>query len=165
MTTFPSHVIIIRHQSIRSGHLHLKSLPTIRWSEDDRAMGLLRASAAPLTGAALAGFLLYTCRESLSQRTHELTSSLHLSSRSLRRLAEVDDDALRKSPFGKQIQKDLQESEEEMLARIRSAYHAPSKPSLVEEVKSRWNVSSQFSCHPETGAQSDHALERSISLH
>lgn len=106
-----------------------------------RPMGLLRASAAPLTGAALAGLLLYTCRESLSQRTHELTSSLHLSSRSLRRLAEVDDDGLRKSPFGKHVQRDLQESEEEILERIRSAYHAPAKPSLLEEVKSRWNVS------------------------
>lgn len=109
-------------------------------------MAALRPLLAPLTGTAVAAVVLYSMGSSLSIRTHQLSDSLHFSSRSLRRLAEVDDteDLLSKAniaPDTGTLASSWETKVEREKGKLRAAYTAPSRPSLREEIKARWNVS------------------------
>lgn len=107
-------------------------------------MSITRTLATPLFGAAAAGVVLYGVGTSLAQRTHQVTDTLHNSSRSLRRLAEVDDtqDVLKRLHIADDTQSLAEKTSEkhaELKDALPSAYQRPSKPSLTESVKSRWN--------------------------
>lgn len=109
-------------------------------------MSALRPLVAPLTGTAVAGIVLYSMGSTLSIRTHQLSESLHLSSRSLRRLAQVDDteDLVSRAniaPDAATMASEIDDWEERQKGKLRAAFIQPSRPSLREEIKARWNVS------------------------
>jgi hypothetical protein len=109
-------------------------------------MSALRPLLAPLTGTVVAGVILYSMGTSLSTRTHQLSDSVHFSSRSLRRIAEVDDteDLLSKAnvaPDASTMASSWEAFQEKEKNKLRAAYTLPSRPSLREEIKARWNVS------------------------
>lgn len=109
-------------------------------------MSAIRPLLAPLTGTAVAGVVLYSMAASLSTRTHQLSDAVHYSSFSLRRLAQVDDteDLLSRAhvaPDASTMATTLRDVQERERDKLRAAYTSPSRPSLREEVKARWNVS------------------------
>lgn len=109
-------------------------------------MSAIRPLLGPLTGTAVAGVILYSMAGTLSTRTHQLSESLHLSSRSLRRLAQVDDteDLLSKAHVASDaatLASNYERLKESGKDQLRAAYTQPSRPSLREEIKARWNVS------------------------
>lgn len=115
-------------------------------AEEAATMSTLRPLIAPLTGTAVAGIVLYSMGSTLSIRTHQLSESLHFSSRSLRRLAQVDDteDLLSKAniaPDTVSMASTIDDWEERQKGKLRAAFTQPSRPSLREEIKARWNVS------------------------
>lgn len=109
-------------------------------------MSAIRPLLGPLTGTAVAGVILYSMTGTLSTRTHQLSESLHMSSRILRRLAQVDDteDLLSKAhvaPDTATLASNYENFKESGKDQLRAAYTQPSRPSLREEIKARWNVS------------------------
>lgn len=109
-------------------------------------MSALRPLLSPLTGTAVALVVLYSMTGTLSTRTHQLSESLHVSSHSLRRLAQVDDteDLLSKAhiaPDAATMATSFEKYKQGEKDKLRAAYAPPSRPSLREEVKQRWNVS------------------------
>ncbi|UZJ57522.1 hypothetical protein CBS101457_006842 [Exobasidium rhododendri] len=108
-------------------------------------MSALRPLIAPLTGTAVAAVVLYSMGTTLSTRTHQLSNSLHFSSRSLRRLAEVDDteDLLSRAnvaPDTVTLASSWEAKLESEKDKLRAAYTTPTRPSLREEIKARWNI-------------------------
>lgn len=112
-------------------------------------MSIPRTLSGPLLGTAVAGVILYSVSTSLSTRTHQVTSALHGTSYNLRRLAQVDDTrdlvrSLQVAPDNLTLTGELDAAKDILSSSeptLRSAYHPPSKPSLTEQIKSRWNVS------------------------
>ena len=112
-------------------------------------MSAFRPLLSPLTGTAVAAIVLYSMAGTLSTRTHQLSESLHLSSHSLRRLAQVDDteDLVSKAhvaPDAATMVSSWENFKEGEKEKLRAAYTLPSRPSLREEVKARWNVSADL---------------------
>lgn len=112
-------------------------------------MSIPRTLSGPLLGTAVAGVILYSVSTSLSTRTHQVTSALHGTSYNLRRLAQVDDTrdlvrSLQVAPDNLTLTGELDAAKDILSSSeptLRSAYYPPSKPSLTEQIKSRWNVS------------------------
>lgn len=75
------------------------------------------AFLAPIGGALVAGGILYSFSDTLTQRTNAMTSKLANSRQVLNNVDHPD-------PTGK----------------LAPAFRAPVKPTLGEELKARWNV-------------------------
>lgn len=107
-------------------------------------MSITRVLAGPILGTAAAGLVLYGAGSSLALRTHQVTDTLHNSSRNLRRLAEVDDTqdllkTLHVAPETELLASKLHQSKENVKDALPSAYQRPSEQSLTEQIKARWN--------------------------
>ncbi|PWN34645.1 uncharacterized protein FA14DRAFT_171411 [Meira miltonrushii] len=107
-------------------------------------MSITRVLAGPVLGTAAAGLVLYGAGSSLAIRTHQVTDTLHSSSRNLRRLAEVDDtqDLLKTldvAPENEVLASKLDQSKQNIENALPSAYQRPSEQSLTEQIKARWN--------------------------
>lgn len=107
-------------------------------------MSITRILAGPVLGTAAAGLVLYSAGSSLALRTHQVTDTLHNSSRNLRRLAEVDDTqdllkTLHVAPETDKLSSKLGQTREDIKDALPSAYQRPSEPSLSEQVKAKWN--------------------------
>lgn len=76
------------------------------------------AFLAPIGGALVAGGILYSFSDTLTQRTNTMTAKLAHSRQTLEDIDHPD-------PTG----------------RLTPAFRAPVKPTMGEEIKARWNVS------------------------
>lgn len=90
-------------------------------------MAATRFLLAPLSGVFVATSLLYTFRHTMAVRTHD--TALALNDIKLK-LNDVDPDNWDK--YGR---------ERVTREQLRPAYVAPSRPTVVQEIQSRWNVS------------------------
>lgn len=120
--------------------LSAESVPDFQWSHSSTfhhhlprstRMAATRFILAPLGGVFVATSLLYTFRHTIAVRTHDTAVTLN---RIKLQLNDIDPDNW-----------DKEGKERVTREQLRPAYVAPQRPSVTEEIKSRWNVSCSFS--------------------